>query len=105
MNNQQAIENVNDLNLIFEILGFDEENRKNHTTRIIAIIFASVSEKLDQTIKGNNKIDLPEMNSLEDFYNYYGQYVDKNTINKIIKEESLKSFSDYFKTIADQIAK
>lgn len=105
MNNKQTEENLNELNLIFEVLGFTDTERKDHIARIMAVIFASASAKLDKVIQVRDKTDFPEMTSLEDFYNYYGQYVDREMIDKVIKEGGFKSFTGYFSAIADQLPK
>lgn len=105
MDDQQKIENVKDLNLLFETLGFDDATKNDHLSRIMTIILASVSEKLDKATEFKDKAELPMMKSFKDFYDYYEQYVDRATIDKIIEEESLNAFSGYFKTIADQLPK
>lgn len=102
MDNKQALENSKYLNSLFESLNFDEETKTEHFGKIMTIIFASASEKLDK-MNMSEKAELPEMNSLEDFYGYYGQYIDKDLINKIIEEETEKAFNGYFSAINDKL--
>jgi len=103
MDNQQAIENVKDLNLLFDTLGFDEETKKDHLARIMKIILASVSERLDKATSLKEKAEFPEMESFKDFYDYYEQYIDRATIDKVIEEESLKAFTGYFTAINEKL--
>ena len=105
MDNKQTLENLKDLNLIFETIGFNDKTKKDHLERIMKIVFVSVAKKLDQATAMKDKTEFPEMKSLKDFYDYYGQYIDKTIIDKIVEEETYKSFSGYFKTITDQLPK
>ena len=105
MNNEQVLQNLENLDLLFKTLGFDEKTKKDHMGRIMKIIFASASEKLDQATELKDKAEFPEMESLEDFYNYYEQYVDRATISKVIEEETNKAFTEYFATINNQLPK
>jgi hypothetical protein len=103
MDNKQSLQNLKDINLLFETIGFDDKTKKDHLSRIMTIIFAAVAEKLDQATALKEKAEFPEMKSLKDFYDYYGQYTDQATIDKIINEETFKSFSEYFKAIAEKL--
>jgi len=99
------LENLKSLDLFFDEVGFDEETKKDHLGRIMTIILASVSEKLDQATELKDKTDFPEMKSLNDFYSYYEKYIDRSTIDKVIEEESHKAFSGYISAIADKLPK
>ncbi len=103
MNNKQALENLKDLNLFFDSIGFDDKTKKDHIERITKIIFASVAEKLEKATEFKEKEEFPEMQSVEDFYNYYEQYIDRTVIEKIIKEESHRQFAEYLEAIQTQL--
>lgn len=105
MDNKQILENLKNLGLFFETIGFDDKIKKDHLERIMKIVFASVAEKLDKATAMKEKTEFPEMKSLKDFYDYYEQYINKATIDKIIEEETYNSFSGYFKAITDQLPK
>lgn len=105
MDDKQIVENLQNLNLFFESVGFDEKTKKDHLERIMRIVFVSVAEKLDKATFQKDKAELPEMKSLKDFYDYYEQHIDKATIDKVIGEETYNAFSGYLKSIADQLPK
>jgi hypothetical protein len=105
MDNMQMLENLKNLDLFFDGVGFDEETKKDHLARIMTIILASVSEKLDQVTELKDKTDSPEIESLNDFYDYYEQYIDRSTIDKVIEEESQKAFTGYVSAISDKLPK
>lgn len=102
---EKTLKNLEDLNLFFEAIGFDDKTKKDHLERITKIIFASVAEKLDRATEFKDKAEFPEMKSIEYFYDYYEQYIDKATIEKIIEEETHRQFSEYFEVIKDQLPK
>jgi len=104
MENKKITEKIEELNLFFDSVGFDEKTKDDHIQRIMKIIIASVSIKLDQTNTQKNEVEISEIKSPEDFYAYYEKYIDRSTIDKIIEEESYKAFSEYFKVISDQIS-
>jgi hypothetical protein len=105
MDNNQAVKNLNDLNLLFETLGFDDKTKKDHLSRIMTIVFSSASDKIDKTIMSDEKVEFTEMKSFEDFYNYYERFVDRDTINKILEEETSNAFHGYFSAISDKLPK
>ncbi len=105
MDTKQPLENIKDLNLFFDAIGFDEKTKANHLGRIMTIILASVSEKLDRVTTSKDSVELPAMESIDDFYDHYAQHVDRATINKIIEEETYKAFAGYFGAIANQLPK
>ena len=103
MDNQQAKEKIEDLNLFFETAGFTDEEKKDHMARMMTLVFAAVADNLDKVTAIKEKEPFPEMESPTDFYNYYEKYIDRATIDKVIEEETYKIFSEYFKAVADEM--
>jgi Mn-dependent DtxR family transcriptional regulator len=103
MNNKKTLENLGDLDLFFESIGFDEKTKKEHIERITKIIFASVAEKLDKVVASNEKAEIPDIKSIQDFIDYYERYVNRKIIEKIIEEESAKQFAEYVDVIQKQL--
>lgn len=105
MDNMQISNKINDINLFFEIIGFDETTKADHLGRIMTIILAAVSKKLDMFTALKEKAVFPKMESFKDFYDYYERYTDRATIDKIIEEETHKVFAGYLEEIASQLSK
>jgi hypothetical protein len=105
MDNAQISENLKDLNLFFDSIGFDEKTKKDHLERIMRIIIVSVAEKLEKATGFHEKSEFPEMKSVNDFYDYYEQYIDRETIAKVIEEETHRQFTEYIDVIREQLPK
>jgi len=103
MDNKQLVENFEDMNLFLESVGIDEKTKEDHFNRLGKVILASVAEKLDQATSFKDKLDMPEIKSSDDFYVYFEKYIDRETISKIINEETQRVFGEYFKSIAEKL--
>lgn len=97
--------NLEDLNMFFEAIGFDKKTIEDHFQRLGKLIFISVGENLEKISAFKEKGPMPEMKSFEDFIKYYEQYTDRATIEKIIQEETYKTFAGYFKAISENLPK
>lgn len=99
-------ENLEYLNDFLHTIGLDNKTIEEHFSRLGKIIFASVIQRLESEIGSKkDKKSLPEMKSLEDFYNYYGSYLDKSIIDKMIERQTHEIVFGYLKAIGDQLPK
>ncbi len=98
------MENLADMDIFLEAAGIDSKTKENHFERLLRIAFARTIENLNK-VTGVNDMQAPEMNSLDEFFDYYTQYVDRDTINKIIQEETQKVFNGYFNAIGGKLLK
>jgi hypothetical protein len=92
-------ENIKALNDFLIKIGFTKEMIESDYKRLFTIIFSKTMEKL-QSFVVKDKVMTP-IESIEDFYKYYeGTSVDKETINKILQEETQKIFTGYLKVVS-----
>lgn len=100
-------ENLEYLNDFLHTIGLlDDKTIEEHFTRMAKIVFASVIQRLESEIGSKkDKKPLPEMKSLEDFYNYYGSYLDKSVIDKMIEGQTYEIVSGYLKAMGKQLPK
>lgn len=87
------------------MIGFDDKTIADHQERLWKLVFTSVTENLEKLTALKDKEPFPEVKSIKDFFDYYEKYLDEVLIEKMIKEETQKIFSGYFKTTNDQLVK
>ena len=106
MNNQQITKNLNDLNMFFEAIGFDKKTIADHQGRLGKLILFSLTEKFEKLSTFKNKKSFPKNIKLfKDIFDYYGEYIDEEVMEKIIKEETKKIYAGYFKSMNQQFPK
>lgn len=95
-------EKIDDL---FKLIGFDDQKIIEHRQRLGKILLMSIVDNLENlTALKENKAPFPEkIESVEDLFKYYEQYTDKETIEKMIKENVVKIYSEYFDSILDEL--
>ena len=103
MDNTKVKENLKYLNDFLNKVGFDQKIIDEDFSRLFKIIFVHVMQKLEPLIPADKPI--PKMESIHDFYKFYGSFMDKTLIDKILQEETNKTISGYLNTILEQLPK
>ena len=96
-NNETTTENpIQKINDFLKLIGFSDEKIVEHHQRLNKLILISIADDLDKLAAFKDKKPFPEkLDSLNDFFAYYEQYVDKETITKIVQEKYYKFYSEY----------
>ncbi len=90
---------------IFKVIGFDDQKIMEHKKRLEKILLMSIINDLDKvTAFKEDKMPFPEkIETSEDLIKYYEKYTDRETIEKLIKENVVKIYSEYFNAILDEL--
>lgn len=94
--NKTIVENLEQINDFLRLIGFDNQKIAEHHQRLQKLILTSIVNDLDKVTALKDKEPFPkELKSIDDIFNYYAQYIDKEIVDKIIQEKYFKFYSEY----------
>ncbi|MBI3458876.1 hypothetical protein HY061_01275 [Candidatus Azambacteria bacterium] len=98
---ENPLQKINDF---LKLIGFSDEKIAEHHERLTKLILMSVADELEKLSAFKEKEPFPkELKSIEDFFGYYGKYVDKEMMAKIVKEKYYKFYSEYISAMDNSL--
>lgn len=104
--NNQAIEenSINQIEDILRMIGLSEAEIAEHQEELWRQSLISITDDLNKLSAHKDKEPFPtELKSLDDFFEYYEKYVDRELIKKIISENIQKVYSEYIGQIVNEL--
>lgn len=105
INNKTIEENpLDQIGDILKLIGLNNAEITEYQEALFRQLFISITDDLNKLTALKDKELFPaELKSIEDFFEYYGKYIDRNLIKKIVDENIQKIYSKYLSPALDEL--